>query len=276
MNTRLQTNSPLAASLADRLLALFILCPDGRMLKARNRERLVECWRDGSISELTFRMMLTSDVTGHPILDAVARLDRTDESGRLSLYRRYGERIIESFTKKEERYLAALLSWAEPALRAAKPTARSRQALPWQRDLIRLVTCLSDQSRPTATKRLQALFNALSGIDDPKQRFEDFLSILCTDGWLIQLDWKEEEPEQLQGLLHRRFGNSPVLRAGAPACMIEQVAAWLADRSHHLLEIESGTDAHLLTVVCKDRAEEAGRLLAATGVMSRLHPGGQV
>jgi len=276
MNTSLQTNSPLAASLADRLLTLFSLCPDGRMLKARDRERLVECWRDSSISELTVRMMLTSDVTGHPILDAVARLDRTDESGRLSLYRRHGERIIESFTKKEERYLAALLSWAEPALRAAKPTARTRQALPWQRDLIRLMTCLSDQSRPTAARRLQALFNALSGIDDPKQRFEDFLNILCADGWLIQLDWKEEEPEQLQGLLHRRFGNSPVLRAGSPANMIEQVAAWLAERSHHLLEIESGTDAHLLAVVCNDRAEEAGRLLAAIGVTSHLHPGGQV
>lgn len=276
MTTRLQTNSPLTASLADRLLALLSLCPDGQMLKARNRERLVECWRDGSISELTVRMMLTSDVTGHPILDAVARLDRTDESGRLSLYRRHGERTVESFTKKEERYLAALLSWAEPALRAAEPTARTRQAPPWQRDLIRLMTCLSGQSRPTAARRLQALFNTLTGVDDPKQRFEDFLNSLCADGWLIQLDWKEEEPEQLQGLLHRRFGNSPVLRAGTPANMIEQAAAWLADRSHHLLEIESGTDAHLLAVVGNDRAEEAGRLLAAIGVPSHLHPGGQV
>lgn len=267
---KLQTNSPLATSLGDRLLNLFDLCPDGKMLKARARERIVECWREGGICELTFKMMLVSDVTGYPILDAVARLDRTGQSERLTLHRRQGDLIIEGFTKKEERYLGALLSWAETALRAAKPTAKTRRALPWQRDFIKLLTCLTGQSQPAAAMRLEHLFGSHSA-SPPQQRFEALLDMLCAERWMIQLDWKEEEPDQLRDLLVHRLGGTPTLRAGPLESMIEQAATWLADRNHHLLEVESGMDAHLLAVVPHGKADEALQLLASAGRNARLH-----
>jgi hypothetical protein len=266
----LRTNSSLATSLSDRLLNLFALCPDGKMLRARARERIVECWREGGTCELTFKMMLVSDVTGYPILDAVARLDGTGQSERLTLHRRQGDLIIERFTKKEERYLAALLSWAETALRAAKPTAKTRRALPWQRDLIKLLTCLTGQSQPAAAMRLEHLFASHSA-SHPQQRSEALLDMLCAEGWMIQLDWKEKEPDQLRDLLGHRLGGTPILRAGPPGNMIEQAATWLADRNHHLLEVESGMDAHLLAIVPHDRADEALQLLASAGRNARLH-----
>lgn len=238
---------------AGRVLALVGHCPVGKSLKLRDGERFVQCTRTGQGAELILKMGLRSDVSGAALLHARfrVRFGAEGEPG-LSLHHLEGRRETASLTGRQEKYLAALLTWAEQVLPTAAPVARTIRTPAWHRSFAELYHFLSGRSLPVARRRLGDGFFMDQQDAPPAMRIEALLDMLREEGSVALVDWEEETVEDiLCQLAEQRLG------ARCPADR-----AMLSDRGYDVVMLEDGSDHYVMALVARDQVATVERLLA--------------
>lgn len=248
--------SPLAARHADRVRALIGHCPDGKVLKLREGDRIAECTRGRDGGRLTLKLGLRSDVTGAALLHAIFRVTGTASDGAVTLHHLEGRRETADLTKRQEQYLAALLGWAERVLPAAPPVAPAPRVPVWQRDYVALYCDLAGCSPATARRRLRDGFFLDQDDATDDSRMNAFIDQLRDEDRVVAVDLNEETIEELIRFLAEQ-------RLGRPCPGSVRLA--LAEAGLDLLVVEDG-DGLVIGIVAVERIE------AAAALVTRLAP----
>lgn len=252
-------NSDLARRYAPRVLALVGQCPEGATQKVRDGQRLAQCTRTGANAELTVKMGLRSDVSGAALLHARFRIVfGAGGAASLSLHHLEGRRETDGLTRRQEQYLAALLTWVEQALPATVPTPSGTRTPTWQRAYADLYALLSGGSTATARRRLrEAWFVDQEDAAEPA-RMDAFLDLMREEGRVAMVDWREETIDALTAdVVRRRLPERPALWADRTA---------LAAAGYAVAMLDDGSDGSAIAVIATDQVEMLRTLLARLGV----------
>ncbi len=259
-------NSPVAAKFAIRFIALADLCPEGKLLKASDGPRRVECKRKKGITDLTLKILLRDFSMGQPILHVTARIASSTEGAAVSLYDVAGRTPSEFITRRDEKYLSAMLTWAEGALPTAPPVQATSKVEAWTKDYTHLFAILTGCSFATARKRLNTNYFANQEENSISERLDALLTLMREEGSILFFDWKEDER---RGLIEdtanrRKAKKSEACNLGdnlSPTEWLEQFRLFLDRQGQSLVAIESAMDADIIAIVARSKLEELTRLL---------------
>ncbi|WP_448664639.1 hypothetical protein ACG3SL_08205 [Sphingomonas sp. CJ20] len=243
----------LANHYADRVLALVGHCPVGQSLKARDNNRIAECTRTRDGAELSLKIALRCDVLGHALLHARFRL-RLPRKGEASitLHHQAGRRETEDLTARQEKYLSALMLWAEQVLPAAEPVAKAARIPAWQKQFAELHHLLSGLSVAAARRRLRDGFFVDQEDSPETARMGAFLEVLRDEGWVALVDWNEETVDDmiLDLAACRMRPSGPIDRAAVAAA------------GYDVVKMDDGSDGLIFAIVARDEVPAVGRLVA--------------
>lgn len=263
------TNSSEAARRhVERVLPLVALCPDRKALKVRDKERIAECTRDGATARLTLKMGLRSDVTGAALLHAIFRVTTAPDGSRdVSLHHLEGKREIDELTNRQERYLSALLTWAERVLPTARPVARPDGPPPWQRDFAALYGHLSGCSAAVALRRLRdGFFADQEDVEQDTARMDAFLEVLRDEERVVLVDHGEETIDALAAYLAEQRLDVPCEGFGS-----SELHALVAEAGLTFVALEDGSDGGALAIVPVAHLDTVEALLARVAPDTTLH-----
>lgn len=251
-------HSELAKRYAGRIQTLIGHCPVGKSLKVRDKERLVQCSRRADSAELDLKMELRSDVSGAALLHARFRLHVPPGcDARISLHHLEGRRETETLTGRQEKYLSALLVWAEQVLPTASPHAPGPGLSPWQRQFAELYHRLSGVSVPVARRRLRESFFVDQEDAPDSVRMEAFLDMLREEGWVALVDWREDTVDEIVLQLAEQRLASLRLQPAGP---IDR--AVLAAVGYVVVRLEDGSDQAVMALVANEEVAPVEHLLS--------------
>lgn len=245
--------SDLADRYADRVLALVAHCPVGKALKARDNNRSADCSRSRDGAELSLKTALRDDVLGHALLHARfrVRMPRTGATS-VTLHHLAGRRETADLTARQEKYLSALMLWAEQVLPTASPVAKAARMPAWQKQFAELYHHLSGLSVAAARRRLREGFVVDQEDATPRTRMGAFLDLLRDEGWVALVDWKEETVDAI------------ILDLAAcrmrPAGPLDRAA--IAAAGYAVVQLEDGSDDAVIAIVAHDDVAAVEALLA--------------
>lgn len=249
--------SDLADRYARRVLALIGHCPVGKSLKAQDTGRFADCSRKRGKAELRLKVGLRSDVTGRALLHARFRIGFP--FGRrpvVVLHHLEGRRETDELTVRQEKFLSALMTWAEQVLPDVTPTEPDPRTPLWQRQFAELYHRLSGRSLASARRRLREGFFVDQEDTSESMRIDSFLELLSEEGWVALVDWKEETVDELvQEIARQRL-------AAARVRSVDTIdPASLAEAGYAIVSLEDGSDGSTIAIAARDDIETVAQLL---------------
>lgn len=249
--------SDLADRYARRVLALIGHCPVGKSLKAQDTGRFADCSRKRGKAELRLKVGLRSDVTGRALLHARFRIGFP--FGRepvVVLHHLEGRRETDELTVRQEKFLSALMTWAEQVLPDVTPTEPGPRTPLWQRQFAELYHRLSGRSLASARRRLREGFFVDQEDTSESMRIDSFLELLSEEGWVALVDWKEETIDELvQEIARQRL-------AAARVRSVDTIdPASLAEAGYAIVSLEDGSDGSTIAILARDDIETVAQLL---------------
>lgn len=268
----------MAPDFTNRAIALLALAPPLGLRFVKQTDRFASVFADGDTVTLILQITLGQDREVRQFTLSGAR-----EGGAVSLSHcllHTPSLVSTDVSAKDQRYLSALLSWAETALPGGK--IRKRPAAPKAdfaslRALIDLIIAgdsaavrdriFDDVAGPVANQ------DAVPSIDLARQ--------LCTalrdHGWLSQIDWNDDEGGEALNNLHRRRGVEEDFvwtltdegddeEEDGVAEMLIAYAAWLRPRGLTLLIPDSEMDSYFALVVPRPLSAKVTKIFGKMGL----------
>lgn len=212
-------------------------------------------------------MGLRSDVSGATLLHARFRL-RVSPGGdtHISLHHLEGRRETETLTGRQEKYLSALMAWAEQVLPTASPQATGARIAPWQRVFADLYHFLSGASVQVARRGLREGFFVDQEDTPDAMRMETFLDMLREEGWVALVDWQEETVDGIILQLAEQRLASLHLRPAGPTDRVMLAAAGYA-----VVRLEDGSDQAVIALAANDEVASVEHLMSDLAPHMRVH-----
>ena len=236
----------------------------------RDGDRMLRISRAKNGLALELKLLhMHEDPFVHALIEAAA--DPTQQASCKS--KRH--KTASSFHQREQRYLDAMILWAQRVLSAEPlPALFVRKANPpWKKHVRALIAAATLGATAPARRFLEEFSEELENADD-SARASEALYFLRDEGVVIHLDWKEEgELIPLSRETAKRKCMEPV-RAALQQCAvgesideeISKVAAAIEPAGFALVSVDEGSDSYLFLIAPLEQANAAIQALAALGM----------